>query len=280
MKKANSTVVDMGTEGTSTDLCRPTAQGQALRLPFFLGPFSEEFSMKQSSTSASLRLPTAVALMSAACLLLSAGCAPTQAQIYAAAEMKFKADEKTLTPQVVTLHRDIPVIPPDSPDSCGVNCLDMLLAYEQTTMPPGQASKLRLHAAAEAGIPINDIVDVLSGLGFKCLRRAGKLRWPGDYSAAGDTAWYHDIDNPLSQIHWKRPVILRIMVRENVYHFILLVGFDEPTRRLIVMYPGAGPMVMEADQLLPMWDKAGNVFVAYKPADRTATSIAPKHAGS
>lgn len=227
--------------------------------------------MNLKSIFAIIRLNSALSV-AVACLLMSAGCYPSQDNIYAAAEWQFKQDEKTLSAQVVTVHESIPAIPPDSPDSCGVNCLDMLLAYEKVAIPLDTARQLRAQAANDRGISINAIVEVMQGAGFKCMRRAGHLRWPAEYTAKGSVAWYRDIDNPLSQLHWRRPVILRIMVRENVYHFILLVGFDEATHRLIVMYPGAGPMIVDADFLLPNWDQAGNVFVAYKPPDRSALS--------
>lgn len=230
-----------------------------------------------------LRMP-AFALLSMALWATASGCCLIDALT---PPDPFAKQVALLSPQTVSLHTHIPYRNPVGDDVCGLCCLDMLFAYEKVELPPADIARLREKAGQENGLTVNDLVALLQAAGFKTLRHQGQFEWPAATDAANAQAnaaaaqaglppapWFKNINNPLSQIHFGRPVILRLMLKPGVFHFVLLVGYDEPGKSYILLNPGLGPMVVPADNLDRLWLGGERVFVAYKPPDKAAASIA------
>lgn len=225
---------------------------------------------------AAILRPVALALIGCCIGLTASGCCLVDAFF---PPNPFEKDLALLSPQTVSLHTQIPYLGPTGPDACGLSCLDMIFAYHHITLPAADIAVLREKAAQENGLTVNDIVALLQKAGFKTLRRQGRLDWPpADRAVRASSAesgvatappppWYKNINNPLSQIHFRRPVILRLVLPPDSGHFVLLVGYDTTNRSYILLNPGSGPMVVPAEKLEPLWRAGERVFIAYKPPD-------------
>ncbi|MGH7145454.1 MAG: cysteine peptidase family C39 domain-containing protein [Planctomycetota bacterium] len=204
------------------------------------------------------------ALLAVALVMAAAGAGGCFSSPDEAAQAAFEKESKTLSPQCVSLADRIPYRSPDSKDACGLSCLDMICAFEHREIPEALIGPLRQKAAVENGVTVDDIVMVLQSLGFRTLRKQGAIRWPDEYPPGKA---FEDIGNPLSQIHFGRPVIVRVMTRPQVFHFMLLVGFDAASRKVILQNPGTGPVILPLQSFDTLWAGGDRVFIAYKHSD-------------
>lgn len=177
------------------------------------------------------------------------------------AERYFRDGVERLGPGARSLHERVPYVSPRSANSCGVTCLDMVLRYEDRTLPTAMATELSETTARDREVTLGDLKRALESVGFLAIHLQGAIAWPDPPPQQPD--W----KNPLTHVDQGRPAILRVRSPQGAYHFVVLVGHHPPSRTLFVYNPGFGPGIWTTD-MLDTWRKAGSWFVAYKPPER------------
>lgn len=173
---------------------------------------------------------------------------------------RFESAVKELSPECVSLHDAVPYVSPTYEDSCGVSCLDMILAYEGRSLGAERAQSLRAKVEREGSITLGDLKCTLEEAGFLAIHLQGNWNWSDEVGPEAYASW----KNPPYHVDRGRPVILRIAIGEDRYHFLLLVGYDPVTRDLVIVNPGRGKEVWP-ESALRAWEAAGSWFVAYQP---------------
>jgi hypothetical protein len=202
------------------------------------------------------------ALVAVALLLAACGCRSTALAIREGAVARaFARESRTLSPECVSLHDEVPYVSPDYENSCGVTCLDMILAYEGRALSASWSEALQERVERHGSITNGDLKETLERAGFLAIHLRGSWIWPG---GEGYDSW----TNPPYHVDQGRPVILRIAVPEDRFHYLLLVGYDPPSRRIVILNPGRGREIWP-ERALGAWRDAGSWFVAYKPPSAT-----------
>jgi ABC-type bacteriocin/lantibiotic exporter with double-glycine peptidase domain len=157
---------------------------------------------------------------------------------------------RTLSDRAVLL--DLPVVRQTSANLCGEVALEMLTRYYNAPLTGQQETRLKEEAKKEKGIPGSTLKKVLEEQGYFVAVFSGTL----DRKVSG---LYRHLD-------LRRPLIVMIGGEgPDRNHYVLAVGYDEPTDVLVLLDPVRGEIAMPLPNFRKAWGKVDNFTLLAVP---------------
>jgi ABC-type bacteriocin/lantibiotic exporter with double-glycine peptidase domain len=135
-------------------------------------------------------------------------------------------------------------------DTCGAAALAMVLQYWGTPVPHDEVAGALLQPELH-GIAGSRLAEFAAGKRMTAVAHAG------------------DLDHLRHHVGAGRPMIVSWSMGRGRYHDVVVVGFDEPARQVIVHDPARGPgrRIPEA-AFMKKWAAAGHWTLLVAPAPR------------
>lgn len=157
---------------------------------------------------------------------------------------------RTLSDQAVLL--DLPVVQQTAPNLCGEVALEMLTRYYNVPLSEEEDDRLRKEAREKEGIPGSTLKEVLEEQGYFVAVFSGSL----DRKVSG---LYHHLD-------LRRPLLVMIQGDgPDKNHFVLVVGYDEGTDKVVLLDPVRGEVAMPLMNFKRVWEKVDNFTLLAVP---------------
>jgi ABC-type bacteriocin/lantibiotic exporter with double-glycine peptidase domain len=151
------------------------------------------------------------------------------------------APRRTLPPGAIELQ--VIGVTQSDPFTCGLATVEALAAYHGLALSEAARSEVAARTAVQEGLSGGELREVLEAAGFEAYVFRGTL----DDAPTG----------LLRQLARGRPPIVAIASAENRHHYVLLVGYDPPTRDVALLDPAQGRIVLPARRFREVWERAG-----------------------
>jgi ABC-type bacteriocin/lantibiotic exporter with double-glycine peptidase domain len=165
---------------------------------------------------------------------------------------------------------DIPLVRQDELHECGLASISALCQYWGIQIPAAEKTHLAQLAKEHEGLSGGELCDALERLGLEAFLFEGTL----DRSATG---LFH-------QVELGRPTL--VMLAPDAYgdrhHYCLVLGYDEPCSRLLLLDPVRGELVTPLATFERDWNRCQRFTLlatpkACEPGDREPSALDATH---
>lgn len=153
----------------------------------------------------------------------------------------------------------VPLIRQEEAYGCGLSSLGALCGYWQTSIDPAEQERLKQSAFAEQGLSGAEMREELEQLGFDTFLFRGAL----DHSPTG----------LLTHLDAKRPPLVMLALQPPRHHYVIVVGYDEPTQRVCVLDPVRGNVALSRSKFEQAWEGCGNFTLLAVPRSKTVVAL-------
>lgn len=157
---------------------------------------------------------------------------------------------------------DMPIVKQDSMYDCGLVSVSALCQYWNTTVPESEQVRLSRSAEQNEGLSGAEVCATLDGLGFETFLFRGTL----DHQVTG---LFHQIDA-------RRPALVMLGSQPDKRHYVLFIGYDEPTKNACLLDPVRGLVQVPYEVFESAWSTCDHFTLvavprSSMPVSQTAT---------